>query len=81
MRGTIIFFSAVSLFAATDGRLVDAVKNHDKDTVRALLKEHVDVNTPEADGTSALHWAAHSNDVETVQLFADEVIPAIRPPA
>jgi ankyrin repeat protein len=68
MRNTIlILFSAVSLCAATDTRLVDAVKNHDKDAVRVLLKEHVDVNMPEADGTSALHWAAHSNDPETVQ--------------
>ncbi len=62
-------FSAVSLLAATDTRLVDAVRNHDKDAVRTLLKEHVDVNAPEADGTSALHWAAHSNDLETVQLL------------
>src|ERR1700722_8175288 len=60
--------SAVGMLA-TDTRLVDAVKNHDKDAVRALVKEHVDVNVPEADGTSALHWAAHSNDLETVQLL------------
>ena len=45
------------------------MKNHDKEAVRALLKEHVDVNAPEADGTSALHWAAHSNDLETAQLL------------
>lgn len=61
--------TAVSAFAATDTRLVDAVKNHDRETVRSLLKEHVDVNAPEADGTSALHWAAHANDLETVQLL------------
>jgi uncharacterized protein len=67
--GTIAALSAVSLFAAADSRLVEAVKNHDKETVRSLLKEHVDVNTPEADGTSALHWAAHANDLETAQLL------------
>ncbi len=60
--------SAMGLFAA-DSRVVDAVKNHDKDAVRALLKEHVDVNAPEADGTTALHWAAHANDIESVQLL------------
>jgi ankyrin repeat protein len=72
MRKTVLILaalSAVTLFAGTDIRLVDAVKNHDKDAVRSLLKEHLDVNTPEADGTSALHWAAHFNDLETVQLL------------
>jgi ankyrin repeat protein len=65
MAGTLL----AGTLLASDTRLVDAVKNHDKDTVRSLLKEHVDVNAPEADGTSALHWAAHSNDLETVQLL------------
>ena len=33
-------------FAATNGNtaLVDAVKNQDAESVRALLKQHVDVN-------------------------------------
>src|ERR1019366_5426851 len=61
--------SCASLLYAADTRLVDAVKNHDKEAVRSLLKAHVDVNMPEADGTSALHWAAHSNDLETAQLL------------
>ncbi len=65
----LIALSTVALFAATDSRLIDAVKNHDKDAVRSLLKEHVDVNAPEADGATALHWAAHNNDLETVQLL------------
>jgi uncharacterized protein len=61
--------SAASLLYAADTRLVDAARNHDKDAVRSLLKEHADVNVPEADGTSALHWAAHTNDLETAQLL------------
>src|SRR5262249_6351600 len=31
--------------------------------------QHVDVNTPEADGTTALHWATRSDDLETVELL------------
>lgn len=62
-------FTAVCLFAETDTRLVDAVKNHDHEAVRSLLKAHIDPNMPEADGTSALHWAAHNNDLETAQLL------------
>jgi ankyrin repeat protein len=52
--------------------LVDAVKNQDAESVRALLKQHVDVNAPEADGTTALHWAAHWGDLETVDALLRE---------
>ena len=37
--------------------------------MRALLQQRVDVNTPEADGTTALHWAAHRDDLDTVDLL------------
>jgi ankyrin repeat protein len=47
-------------------RLTEAVKARDHQTVRALLKERVDVNVPLADGATALHWAVHWNDSETV---------------
>ena len=75
MRGTVLnrllLSGALSVACvyAGDTRLVDAAKNHDNAAVRSLLKEHVDVNQPEADGTSALHWASHSNDLETAQLL------------
>ena len=34
--------------------------------MRALLRERVDVNAPEADGTTALHWAVRGDDVDVV---------------
>lgn len=59
---------SAAAWAGTSGAtsLVDAVKNHDSETVRALLKQHVDVNATEPDGTTALHWAAHWGDLATV---------------
>ena len=65
---------SVACFAATNGNkaLVDAAKNQDNESVRALLKQHVDVNAPEADGTTALHWAAHWGDLETVDALLRE---------
>jgi uncharacterized protein len=44
--------------------LVDAVKSGDKAAALALIQQRVDVNTPEADGTTALHWAVHQHDLD-----------------
>jgi ankyrin repeat protein len=49
--------------------LVDAVKNGNRDMVRALLKQRQNVSAPEADGMTALHWAVRANDAETAQLL------------
>ena len=37
--------------------------------MRALLKQRVDVNAPQGDGTTALHWAAHVNDLTIADLL------------
>jgi len=57
----------VSLVA--DVTLVDAVKNGDAATVRALLQAKADGNSAEADGTTALHWAVRRADLATVDLL------------
>jgi ankyrin repeat protein len=49
--------------------LIEAVKNGDVATVRALLSRKADVNHPEPDGTTALHWAVHRDDVQTADLL------------
>jgi len=62
--------SIVSLAAAeTDHRLAEAAKNKDRAAIRLLLKQKLDVNAPQPDGATALHWAAHWDDVETVDLL------------
>ena len=67
----ILFLSAVAAIAAAgnDASLIQAVKNGDGAHVRALVKQRVDVNVPEIDGTTALHWAVRSDDRETVELL------------
>lgn len=64
----------LAAFAGTNGStaLVDAAQNQDAESVRALLKQHVDVNAAAADGTTALHWAAHWGDLETVDALLRE---------
>ena len=48
--------------AATGADVADAAQAGDRARVRALLARHADANAPQADGTTALHWAAHHND-------------------
>jgi len=55
--------------AGSDLRLVDAAAQQDKAAVRRLLKSGLDVNTPQADGSTALLWVAHWNDLETADLL------------
>ena len=52
---------------ATAGRrLADAVKRQDSNTIDALLSGAVNVNTPQADGATALHWAVYHDDLDMV---------------
>ncbi len=54
---------ASSLSAAEDDRrLVEAAKAGDWATVHSLVDAGSDANTPQADGASALHWAAFWNE-------------------
>jgi len=53
--------------AGGSGRVVDAAKSGDFAAVRALIAQKADVNVPEADGMTALHWAVRANDLPTVQ--------------
>src|SRR3954468_19682433 len=48
---------------------VDAAMNGNRDAVKALLKEGADVNTTQADGMTALHWAAQKGDVELAKVL------------
>ena len=50
--------------AAPELSLVEAIKAGDAKTARALLTRNVDVNKPEADGTTALHWAVENDDLD-----------------
>ncbi|MYH28939.1 MAG: hypothetical protein F4137_08800 [Acidobacteria bacterium] len=50
----------------SDRRIVDAAKDRDWATVGILLDRGVDADTRQGDGATALHWAAHWNDLPTV---------------
>lgn len=65
-------WAIVLLTGATTGadlRLIDAVRTRNRDAVGAVLKTNVDVNARQADGATALHWAAFADDVAMVDLL------------
>lgn len=55
--------AALSMQAAN---IVDAAKSGNKATLRTLIQQKTDVNAAEPDGSTALHWAAHRDDLDSV---------------
>jgi ankyrin repeat protein len=72
-KGSITLVVVVLLGAAAAGqsrpdlRLVQAVERRDARAVEALLKQRIDVNAAQPDGATALHWAAHWDDLATAE--------------
>ena len=65
----LVLISSAGLFAAPVSDLANAVEKGDKDAVRSLLLKKADVNAPQVDGTTALHWAVRSDDLATADLL------------
>src|SRR5689334_17701528 len=54
---------------AAGSDVADAVQNRNREGVRALLQKKADVNAPQIDGATALHWAVRWDDLETADLL------------
>jgi ankyrin repeat protein len=66
--GWLLVSSAWAL-AAGDVRLVNAVKDGNRQAVRELLRSRVPADAAEPDGTTPLHWAIRGGDLETAKLL------------
>ena len=55
--------------SAATADVADAAMRGDRAAVRAALARKADVNAPQADGTTALHWAVEQDDVEMADVL------------
>jgi len=66
--GALLLLAIVGVAAATS-EVADAVQRGDAAALRRLVAQKADVNTPQADGATALHWAVYRDDLATVDLL------------
>ncbi len=64
-----LVLSSVPAGAASRSDVADAAMKGDGAALRALLEQKTDVNAPQADGSTALHWAAYRQDVTLAELL------------
>src|SRR4051812_2494094 len=67
----VLLLCAAATASATSSRapMADAAEHLDRPTVRALINQRVDVNAPQPDGMTALHWAAYQDDLDLSTLL------------
>ena len=54
---------------AADSQVADAAMKGDKAAVQTLIKQKADVNLAQADGATAIQWAAYRNDTDMADLL------------
>ncbi|HVG53112.1 MAG TPA: ankyrin repeat domain-containing protein [Vicinamibacterales bacterium] len=65
--GLLFLCAGVAHGATAD--VADAAMRGNRDAVRAAVTRKADVNAPQVDGTTALHWAVQRDDVEMADLL------------
>jgi ankyrin repeat protein len=62
--------------AAADHRVADAAQSQDRAQVQALIRGRADVRGAQGDGSTALHWASHWNDLVMARALLAAGAPA-----
>jgi ankyrin repeat protein len=62
-------FALCGFAFAAEIPVADAVEQKDTARLQVLLKQKADVNAPQGDGTTALHWAAFNDDLASARLL------------
>ncbi len=67
-NGLLLAILAIPIYAA-DARIADASQKGDAALVRSLLSQKADVNAPQPDGSTALHWIVRADDLDTADVL------------
>jgi ankyrin repeat protein len=67
--GVVVLLLSTLTLGAGRSEVADAAMRGDKAAVRTLLAQHADVNAPQGDGATALHWATYRGDRELADLL------------
>lgn len=62
---------ALVSFGASSSPVADAAQHGDRAAVRSLIQQHADVNAAQADGATAIQWAAYLGDAEMAGVLID----------
>src|SRR5262245_43800878 len=62
-------FAWPAVVRAGKSDVADAAMRGDLATVRTLISQRADVNAPQNDGATALHWAVYRGDRELVHML------------
>src|SRR5215207_1772487 len=71
MCAAMLMLSSSALWGAGSD-VANAVMNRKLSTLRALLQQKANVNAPQLDGTTAMHWAAQLGDQKAADLLIQE---------
>ena len=67
--GVLVLWLPIVSAAAGSSDVADALMRGDTTAARMLVDQHTDVNAPQNDGATALHWAVYRSDKEMVDLL------------
>jgi len=63
----VVGVASATLSAASE--VADAVQRRDMAALKALLQKKADVNAPQVDGSRAMHWAVHYDNLQAADLL------------